>query len=87
MKHRNRVIANRPYTACVKPKQFGLLDIMALLLPIRKYRHLDAFFTISPIRHVYTSMVIKDLLATSVVLAGTNARDYSGGLNEHKCPC
>ena len=25
MKHRNRVIANIPYTACVKPKQFGLL--------------------------------------------------------------
>ena len=37
MKHRNRVIANRPYTVCVKPKQFGLLDIMALLLPINKY--------------------------------------------------
>ena len=47
MKHRNRVIANRPYTVCVKPKQFGLLDIMALLLPIRKYRRLNAFFTIS----------------------------------------
>ena len=50
MKHRNRVIANRPYKACVKPKQFGLLDIMALLLPIRKYRRLDAFLTLSPIR-------------------------------------
>ena len=35
------------YIACVKPKQIGLLDIMALLLPIRKYRRLDAFFIIS----------------------------------------
>ena len=23
MKHRNRVIVNRPYKACVKPNQFG----------------------------------------------------------------
>ena len=53
MKHRNRVIANRSYTACVKPKQFGPLDIMVLLLSIRKYRRLDAFFTISPIRHMH----------------------------------
>ena len=53
MKHRNCVIENRPYTACVKPKQIGLVDIMALLLPIRKYRRLEAFFTISTIRHVH----------------------------------
>ena len=77
MKHRNRVIANRPYTAGVKPKQFGLLDIIALLLPIRKYRRSDAFFTISPIRHVHIPRKVAGTCLSSLLIALNSLANFS----------
>ena len=76
MKHRNRVIANRPYKACVKPKQFGLLDIMALLLPIRKYRRLDAVFTISPIRHVHIPRKVAGTCLSPLLIASNSSANF-----------
>ena len=77
MKHRNRVIANRPYKACVKPiKQFGLLDIKALLLPIRKYRRLDAVFTISPIRHVHIPRKVAGTCLSPLLIASNSSANF-----------
>ena len=78
MKHKNRVIANRPYRAYVKPKQFGLLDIMALLLPIRKYRRLDAFFTISPMRHVHIPIKkVGGTCSSPLLIASNSSANFS----------
>ena len=74
MKHRNRVIANRPYTACVKPKQFGLLDVRALLLHIRKYRRLDAFFSISD---TYIPRKVAGTSLSPLLIASNSSANFS----------
>ena len=75
MKHSNRVIANRPYKARVKPKQFGPLDIRALLLRIRKKQAFKCF--LYHLRHVHIPRKVAGTCLSPLLIASNSSANFS----------
>ena len=75
MKHRNRVIVNRPYKACVKPKQFGPSRHNGAFIAYKKIQAFRCF--LYHLRHVHIPRKVAGTCLSPLLIALNSLANFS----------